>query len=58
MQSRTALTYRINSYFAILLVTIAGSGAAMLIIHVASASEVSVTFLGSEAPYLQLQAQP
>jgi hypothetical protein len=33
--NHTALTAKINSYFAVLLVTIAGAGAALLIIHVA-----------------------
>ncbi len=38
----------INTYFAILLVTIAGAGAALLIVHVALANSFEVTMLTLE----------
>jgi|CXWL01.1.fsa_nt_gi hypothetical protein len=41
----------INSYFATLIITLAGAGAAMTIIHVASSSTLAVTLGGSEAAY-------
>lgn len=37
---------RINTYFAILLVTVAGSGAALLIVHVALNNNFAVTTYG------------
>lgn len=45
---------KINSYFAILLITIAGAGAALLIVHIAY-SDAFDTFGGSEAAYAPLQ---
>jgi hypothetical protein len=45
---------RINSYFAILLVTIAGAGAATLIVRVAS-TDASAIVGGGEADYASLQ---
>ena len=44
---------KINAYFAVLLITIAGSGASLLIIHVANANALSIA-LGSEATYAAL----
>jgi hypothetical protein len=44
---------RINMYFATLLITIVGAGAASLIVHVAYAN--FDTLSGSEAQYAQLQ---
>lgn len=46
---------RINSYMAVLLVTIAGAGAAMLIIHVAYANAFEVTFVSGGAAYAPLR---
>lgn len=46
---------RINTYFAILLITLAGAGATMLIVHVALANAYSSTFTDSEAVYASLQ---
>jgi hypothetical protein len=46
---------RINSYFAILLITIAGAGATMIIIHVAYSSTFIVTYGANQAAYAQLQ---
>ncbi len=42
---------KINSYFAVLLVTIAGSGATLLIVHIANSDTLAATFAGSEANY-------
>lgn len=50
-----ALSYRLNSYIAILIVTMVGSAAALVIIHVAH-TDVKKIVLGSEAPmYSALQ---
>ncbi len=43
----------VNAYFAILLITIAGAGATMLIVHVSYSNMLSVT--GSEAQYAALE---
>lgn len=48
------MTATINTYFAILIVTIAGAAATLLIVHVANAN-VSNFALGSEAQYAQVQ---
>ncbi|MDE1919472.1 MAG: hypothetical protein KGH56_03465 [Patescibacteria group bacterium] len=45
----------INSYFAILLITIAGAGATWLIVHVATANALTTTVGGSESDYSALQ---
>lgn len=42
---------KINSYFAVLIITIAGAGATMLIVHVAYANTSALVF-GTEAQYL------
>jgi hypothetical protein len=41
----------INSYFAILIITIAGAGASLLIIHISNANNLAATFACSEAGY-------
>lgn len=46
---------KINSYFAVLIIVIAGTGAVLLIIHIATANTLPTTFGGSEARYVQLQ---
>jgi len=46
---------KINTYFATLLVTIAGAGAALLIIHVANSNTLNVTVGGSEKEYQSLK---
>jgi hypothetical protein len=46
---------KINSYFAILLVTIAGAGATWFIVHIASDNALASTMGGSEASYASLQ---
>lgn len=49
------MKYKINAYFATLLVTIAGAGATMLIIHVAYANTFEITLSGNEAAYSSLK---
>jgi hypothetical protein len=39
----SSLTSRINSYFAILLVTLAGAGASLIIMHVANTADTLLT---------------
>ena len=46
---------RINSYFAILLITIAGAGASLIIVHVANTTTLGSTVSGNEASYAPLQ---
>lgn len=46
---------KINSYFAILIITIAGALATLLIVHVATNNTLSATVNGSEANYASLQ---
>lgn len=46
---------RINTYLAVLFITIAGSGAALLIIHVATDNMLAKNVQGNEANYLLLQ---
>lgn len=46
---------RINTYIAALIITIAGSGAALLIVHVATDNVLTATVQGNEANYLLLQ---
>jgi len=45
----------INSYAAVLLITIAGAAATWLIVHVAYANTLEVTIIGSQAEYISLQ---
>ncbi len=46
------MTYKINAYFAVLLITIFGAGAAMTIIHIANSTTLATTLYGSEALYV------
>ena len=46
---------KINAYFAILLITIVGSGAALLIVHIRTHDLIASTFVGSEANYAALR---
>lgn len=46
---------KINSYFAVLLITIAGAGATLLIVHIAVSDTLTMTISGNEAKYIQLQ---
>ncbi|MDO8566990.1 MAG: hypothetical protein Q7R58_02460 [bacterium] len=41
----------INTYFATLLITIAGAGATLLIVHVALANSFEIIMVGNEAVY-------
>jgi hypothetical protein len=45
----------INTYFAVLLVTIAGAGAAILIVHIATSNPTTVNTGNNEASYAPLQ---
>lgn len=49
------MTEKINSYFAVLLITVTGAGAALFIIHVAYSDTLIATIFGSEAAYAPLQ---
>lgn len=49
------MTYLINSYFAILLITVAGAGATMFIVHVAYDDSLEVSFTSTGANYASLQ---
>ena len=46
---------KINSYFAVLLITIAGAVASLLIVHVATDNILASTINGNRANYAQLQ---
>lgn len=46
---------KVNTYLAILFITIAGSGAALLIIHVATDNMLTQNVQGNEANYFLLQ---
>ena len=46
---------KINAYFAVLLITIAGGSAALLIVHIATSDTIAIKFSGSEANYLLLK---
>ncbi len=48
-------TYRINTYLAVLLVTVAGALAAWVIVRVAYRSQYSVVNASTEAAYTPLQ---
>lgn len=49
------MTDTINTYTAILLITVAGSGAALLIVDVATDNVLAATVAGNQAQYLSLQ---
>ena len=49
------LKEKINSYFAVLLITIAGSGATLLIVHVANADTSAIAIGANEMEYVALQ---
>lgn len=46
---------KINTYMAVLLITIFGGGATLLIVHIATSDTIAVTFSGSEANYSLLK---
>lgn len=45
----------VNTYFAVLLLTIAGSGAALLIVHIGTTDVIATAFASNEANYSSLQ---
>lgn len=45
----------LNSYIAILLITIAGAGATFVIVHVATTDTLAATINGNEANYASLE---
>lgn len=49
------LTFKLNTYFATLIVTIFGAGAALLIIHVANSSALLVTYASGVTKYSELE---
>jgi len=49
------MKYRINAYFSVLLITIAGAGAALLIIHVAYNNSFNIMLSGNGTYYASLQ---
>lgn len=49
------MTYRINSYFAALIITIFGAGASLIIIRVAYNNTFVTTTIDNEAVYTSLQ---
>ena len=48
-------TWKINSYAAVLLITLAGAAATILIVRMASNDTLSTSFNGSESDYSALQ---
>jgi hypothetical protein len=46
---------KINSYLAILLITIAGAGAALLLVHIAASNTFTITFSSGATRYDELQ---
>lgn len=54
-QARQIMKFKLNSYFAVLLVTIIGSGAAFIVVHIGTTDVIATTFGGSEADYAALQ---
>lgn len=50
------MTDKINSYFAVLIITIFGAGASLLIIHVVYASTVVTQFVSDTGSYTHLQS--
>ncbi len=46
---------KINSYFAVLIITIAGASATLLIVHVANADAAAIVLGQSELQYAPLQ---
>ena len=46
---------KINTYIAVLLITIAGGGATLLIVHIGTSDVLATTLQGSEGVYASLQ---
>ncbi|TSC70106.1 MAG: hypothetical protein G01um101449_444 [Parcubacteria group bacterium Gr01-1014_49] len=51
----TSVKNNVNSYFAILIIAIAGALATRLIVHVATENTLTATVSGNEASYAQLR---
>lgn len=49
------MKYRLNAYFAVLVLAIIGSGASLIIIHVAYANTFAFTIVGGEANHAQFK---
>lgn len=49
------MKYKLNAYFAMLMVTIIGAGATLLIIHIAYANEFDITYASGATAYDRLQ---
>ncbi len=46
---------KMNTYIAVLFITVAGSGAALLIVHIATTDVANSTFHSNQASYAALQ---
>lgn len=46
---------RVNTYFAVLLITIFGSGAVLIIVEIATTNIIASAVTGNEASYISLQ---
>lgn len=49
------MKYRLNAYFAVLVITVIGAGASLILIHVANANTFSVTFVRGGIDYSQFR---
>lgn len=49
------MKYRLNTYFAMLAITVVGAGAVLILIHVAYANTFSITFTRGGVDYSQFK---
>lgn len=49
------MKYKLNAYFAVLLVTIVGGGAALIVVHIGTDAVIETTVAGNQASYAALQ---
>jgi len=49
------MKHKVNAYFAVLLITVAGAGAALLLIHVVTSNTFATTFSSGATKYDELQ---
>lgn len=49
------MKHRVNAYFAVLLITIAGAGAALLLVHIVTSNTFTITFSSGATKYEELQ---
>lgn len=47
------MKYKLNAYFAMLVIAVIGAGASLILIHVANANTFSVTFVRGGVDYSQ-----